>query len=152
MLLARMLNVRNSNRIRLITTSCLICFGEFVEGESVVEVSACSYAFHAECIQRDKLANIGIVHFCWKKCRSAQPEHANVELVPPPPLPKLPQRAFHAGTGFITTDCTIYLGEFVEVESVTEVPTCSHAFHAECIQTWLAYSNHAIPCLIYRVG
>ena len=76
---------------------------------------------------------LGIIHFCWKKCCSAQPEHANVELVPSPPLPKLPQRAFHGGVGFITIDCTICLGEFVEGENVAEVPTCSHAFHADCI-------------------
>ena len=33
---------------------------------------------------------LGIIHFCWKKCHTTQPEHANIQLVPLPPLPKLP--------------------------------------------------------------
>ena len=62
-----------------------------------------------------------------------------------PPLLELPQRAFHVGVGFITTDCLICLGEFMEGESVAKVPTCSHAFHARFIQTWLTHSNHDTP-------
>ncbi|XP_075674933.1 RING-H2 finger protein ATL52-like [Castanea sativa] len=88
---------------------------------------------------------IGIVHFCWRWCHPAQPDqHANntnsnpnLELGPPP---ELPLRPFHAdaGAGFITTECIIYLGDFEEGDRVAEIPACSHAFHAECIQTWLS--------------
>ena len=36
---------------------------------------------------------IGIVHFCWRKCHSAQPDqhaNSNIELGPRPPLSELP--------------------------------------------------------------
>ena len=104
---------------------------------------------------------LGIVHFCWRWCHPAQSDqhannsnsnsNSNLELGPPP---ELPQRPFHAdaGAGFITTECTICLGDFEEGDRVAEIPACSHAFHAECIQTWLSRSNHATPCPICRVG
>ena len=98
---------------------------------------------------------LGIVHFCWKWCHLAQSDqhanNSNLELGPPL---ELPQRPFHAdaGAGFITIECTICLGDFEEGDRVAEIPACSHAFHVECIQTWLSRSNHATPCPICRVG
>nr|XP_023878433.1 RING-H2 finger protein ATL66-like [Quercus suber]POF23160.1 ring-h2 finger protein atl72 [Quercus suber] len=102
---------------------------------------------------------IGTVHFCWRWCHPAQSDqhannsNSNSELDPPPEL-ELPQRPFHADAdaGFINTQCIICLGDFEEGDRVAEIPACSHAFYAECIQTWLSQSNHATPCPICRVG
>ncbi|KAM7254105.1 hypothetical protein ACFE04_031787 [Oxalis oulophora] len=42
------------------------------------------------------------------------------------------------------TDCSVCLGEFQEDENVRLLPKCSHAFHVECIDTWLK-SNSSCP-------
>ncbi|KAI0500791.1 hypothetical protein KFK09_019008 [Dendrobium nobile] len=39
------------------------------------------------------------------------------------------------------TDCSVCLGEFKEEESLRLLPKCSHAFHLQCIDTWL--KSHA---------
>ncbi|PKU84021.1 E3 ubiquitin-protein ligase Os04g0590900 [Dendrobium catenatum] len=42
------------------------------------------------------------------------------------------------------TDCSVCLGEFTEEESLRLLPKCSHAFHLQCIDTWLK-SNSSCP-------
>lgn len=39
------------------------------------------------------------------------------------------------------TDCSVCLGEFKEEDSLRLLPKCSHAFHLQCIDTWL--KSHA---------
>ena len=64
-----------------------------------------------------------------------------------PPMSVLPQRDFHAGEAAM--DYPVYLKEFVEGESLVELPKCLHAFHPTWIETWLT-QNHA-SCPICRL-
>ncbi|XP_076915160.1 RING-H2 finger protein ATL46-like [Bidens hawaiensis] len=41
-------------------------------------------------------------------------------------------------------DCAVCLSEFVESDELRLLPTCSHAFHISCIDTWLQ-SNSTCP-------
>ncbi|KAL8193516.1 hypothetical protein R6Q57_026651 [Mikania cordata] len=41
-------------------------------------------------------------------------------------------------------DCAVCLSEFVESDELRLLPTCSHAFHMNCIDTWLQ-SNSTCP-------
>ncbi|XP_065638288.1 RING-H2 finger protein ATL74 [Quercus suber] len=93
-------------------------------------------------------------HICRSEMKN-QPEleEHNAELPhnhdhqPHAPMPELPQREFHAGEA--TTDCPVCLEELVEGESLVELPTCLHAFHPACIETWLT-RNHA-SCPVCRL-
>ncbi|KAK7829834.1 e3 ubiquitin-protein ligase atl15 [Quercus suber] len=91
-----------------------------------------------------------ILSFIWWKMKNQQePEEHNAELPQDhqPPMPELPQRDFHAGEA--ATDCPVCLEEFVESESLVELPTCLHAFHPACIEAWLT-RNHA-SCPVCRL-
>ncbi|KAK9061724.1 hypothetical protein SSX86_018907 [Deinandra increscens subsp. villosa] len=51
-------------------------------------------------------------------------------------------------------DCAVCLSEFVESDELRLLPTCSHAFHINCIDTWLQ-SNSTCPLCrdtIYNPG
>nr|POF11807.1 ring-h2 finger protein atl54 [Quercus suber] len=85
----------------------------------------------------------------WKMKNQPEPEEHNVELPHDrqPPMSELPQTDFHAGE--VATDCPVCLEEFVEGKSLVKLPTCLHAFHSACIQTWLT-QNHA-SCPVCRL-
>ncbi|KAL6558769.1 hypothetical protein OROMI_019119 [Orobanche minor] len=64
---------------------------------------------------------------------------------------------YEKGEGLIeTSTCSICLSEFQEDESLRLLPKCSHAFHVNCIDTWLgSHVNCPIcraPVLINNVG
>lgn len=44
------------------------------------------------------------------------------------------------------TDCSVCLGEFREEESLRLLPKCSHAFHVQCIDTWLRSHSNCPLC------
>jgi hypothetical protein len=51
------------------------------------------------------------------------------------------------GDGFVhTTDCSVCLGEFHDGESLRLLPKCSHAFHQQCIDTWLKSHSNCPLC------
>lgn len=49
--------------------------------------------------------------------------------------------------GFVDgTDCSVCLAEFNEDESLRLLPRCSHAFHINCIDTWLKSHSNCPLC------
>ena len=93
-----------------------------------------------------------ILSFLWWKIKNQpEPEEHNAELPhdPQPPMPELPQTDFHAGEA--ATDCPVCLEEFVEGESLVKLPTCLHAFHPACIQTWLTRNHTSCPVCRLRI-
>ncbi|CAL4968680.1 unnamed protein product [Urochloa decumbens] len=44
---------------------------------------------------------------------------------------------YRAGGGASSDDCTVCLAEFRDGELVRLLPKCAHAFHVQCIDTWL---------------
>lgn len=51
------------------------------------------------------------------------------------------------GDGLIDgTDCSVCLSEFEENESLRLLPKCSHAFHVQCIDTWLKSHSNCPIC------
>ncbi|KAL2545393.1 E3 ubiquitin-protein ligase [Forsythia ovata] len=44
------------------------------------------------------------------------------------------------------TDCSVCLSEFEENESLRLLPKCSHAFHVQCIDTWLKSHSNCPIC------
>ncbi|KAI5085054.1 hypothetical protein GOP47_0001223 [Adiantum capillus-veneris] len=42
------------------------------------------------------------------------------------------------------TDCSICLGDFLEGHLLRVLPSCRHAFHIQCIDTWLS-NHHSCP-------
>lgn len=44
------------------------------------------------------------------------------------------------------TECSVCLGEFQEDESLRLLPKCSHAFHVQCIDTWLRSRTNCPLC------
>ena len=44
------------------------------------------------------------------------------------------------------TDCSVCLSEFQEDESVRLLPKCGHAFHIQCIDTWLRSHSNCPLC------
>ncbi|ESQ40986.1 hypothetical protein EUTSA_v10015812mg [Eutrema salsugineum] len=54
---------------------------------------------------------------------------------------------FKKGQGIIDgTECSVCLNEFVEDESLRLLPKCSHAFHINCIDTWLLSHKNCPLC------
>ncbi|KAG5045472.1 hypothetical protein AAZX31_06G095500 [Glycine max] len=51
--------------------------------------------------------------------------------------------------GRATLECAVCLNEFEEVETLRFIPNCSHVFHSECIDAWLA--NHS-TCPVCRAN
>ncbi|XP_066388749.1 RING-H2 finger protein ATL16-like [Miscanthus floridulus] len=45
------------------------------------------------------------------------------------------------------SECAVCLGEFAPGERLKQLPTCSHAFHIDCIDTWL---HHNVSCPLCR--
>ena len=50
------------------------------------------------------------------------------------------------GPALHTTDCSVCLGEFHDGESLRLLPKCSHAFHQQCIDTWLKSHSNCPLC------
>ncbi|KAM0874322.1 hypothetical protein ACQ4PT_037484 [Festuca glaucescens] len=46
-------------------------------------------------------------------------------------------RAAGGGDTVATTECPVCLGAVEEGETVRELPSCRHAFHARCVDAWL---------------
>lgn len=54
---------------------------------------------------------------------------------------------YKKGDGLIDgTDCSVCLSEFEENESLRLLPKCSHAFHVQCIDTWLKSHSNCPIC------
>lgn len=54
---------------------------------------------------------------------------------------------YKRGEGLVEgTDCSVCLSEFLEDESVRLLPKCSHAFHIQCIDTWLRSHSNCPLC------
>ncbi|KAL8138739.1 hypothetical protein V2J09_004740 [Rumex salicifolius] len=47
---------------------------------------------------------------------------------------------------FLSTDCSVCLGEFEEGEALRLLPKCSHAFHVSCIDKWLKTHSSCPLC------
>lgn len=54
---------------------------------------------------------------------------------------------YKRGDGLIDgSDCSVCLSEFEEGESIRLLPKCSHAFHVQCIDTWLKSHSNCPLC------
>lgn len=54
---------------------------------------------------------------------------------------------YKKGDGLVEgTDCSVCLSEFQEDEEVRLLPKCSHAFHIQCIDTWLRSHSNCPLC------
>lgn len=54
---------------------------------------------------------------------------------------------YKRGDGLVEgTDCSVCLSEFVEDERLRLLPKCSHAFHVQCIDTWLRRHSNCPLC------
>ncbi|CBI33875.3 unnamed protein product, partial [Vitis vinifera] len=54
---------------------------------------------------------------------------------------------YKKGDGLVEgTDCSVCLSEFEEEESLRLLPKCSHAFHVQCIDTWLKSHSNCPLC------
>ncbi|GMJ06035.1 hypothetical protein HRI_004272700 [Hibiscus trionum] len=54
---------------------------------------------------------------------------------------------YKKGDGLVDgTDCSVCLNEFQDEESLRLLPTCSHAFHLPCIDTWLRSHSNCPLC------
>ncbi|KAK4739797.1 hypothetical protein R3W88_003494 [Solanum pinnatisectum] len=56
-------------------------------------------------------------------------------------------RKYKRGEGLIEgTECSVCLSEFREDETFKILPTCNHAFHVPCIDTWLKSHTNCPMC------
>ncbi|KAF0913778.1 hypothetical protein E2562_024642 [Oryza meyeriana var. granulata] len=62
-------------------------------------------------------------------------------------LPIVKYRARRAGKSSSAQECAVCLSEFVRDERLKLLPSCSHAFHIDCIDTWL---HHNVSCPLCR--
>ncbi|XP_040378285.1 RING-H2 finger protein ATL1-like [Oryza brachyantha] len=62
-------------------------------------------------------------------------------------LPIVKYRARRAGKSPSAQECAVCLSEFVRDERLKLLPSCSHAFHIDCIDTWL---HHNVSCPLCR--
>ncbi|GAB4857844.1 hypothetical protein Ancab_015750 [Ancistrocladus abbreviatus] len=54
---------------------------------------------------------------------------------------------YKKGDGLVdSTDCSVCLGEFQDDETLRLLPKCSHAFHVNCIDTWLKSHSSCPLC------
>uniref|UniRef100_A0ACD5WWC5 Uncharacterized protein n=1 Tax=Avena sativa TaxID=4498 RepID=A0ACD5WWC5_AVESA len=76
------------------------------------------------------------------------PRGVDADLVAALPLVKYYRRAASASSGgAAAAECAVCLSEFVGGERLKMLPTCSHAFHIDCIDTWLF---HNVSCPLCR--
>ncbi|CAN6481353.1 unnamed protein product [Victoria cruziana] len=64
----------------------------------------------------------------------------------------IPTRLVHgSGEGAFNDDCVICLSEFEEGETIRDLPRCGHAFHKDCLDSWLHSNCASAPmCPICR--
>ncbi|PUZ42822.1 hypothetical protein GQ55_9G612600 [Panicum hallii var. hallii] len=60
-------------------------------------------------------------------------------------LPVVKYRRTRAASGAL--ECAVCLAEFAPGERLKQLPSCSHAFHIDCIDTWL---HHNVSCPLCR--
>ncbi|GJN30314.1 hypothetical protein PR202_gb18609 [Eleusine coracana subsp. coracana] len=53
----------------------------------------------------------------------------------------------HARSASAALECAVCLAEFAADERLKQLPTCGHAFHIDCIDTWL---HHNVSCPLCR--
>ncbi|KAL9242687.1 hypothetical protein vseg_016664 [Gypsophila vaccaria] len=62
-------------------------------------------------------------------------------------IKKISMVKYKKGEGLIeSVDCLICLGEFNEGDNLRLLPKCSHAFHVDCIDTWLKSHSNCPLC------
>ncbi|CAM0870762.1 unnamed protein product [Alopecurus aequalis] len=61
-------------------------------------------------------------------------------------IPVVKFTAADAGRVSVSSECAVCLSEFAEKERVRLLPGCSHAFHIDCIDTWLQGSARCPFC------
>ncbi|XP_066388750.1 RING-H2 finger protein ATL1-like [Miscanthus floridulus] len=71
-----------------------------------------------------------------------------LQLIRMLPVVKFTDAACDAGVAprISVSECAVCLSEFVERERVRLLPNCSHAFHIDCIDTWLQDSARCPFC------
>ncbi|WVZ55492.1 hypothetical protein U9M48_006143 [Paspalum notatum var. saurae] len=57
------------------------------------------------------------------------------------------RRARGASAASAALECAVCLAEFAPGERLKQLPSCSHAFHIDCIDTWL---HHNVSCPLCR--
>ncbi|KAG8380970.1 hypothetical protein BUALT_Bualt06G0071800 [Buddleja alternifolia] len=57
---------------------------------------------------------------------------------------RIPVAVYGSGEEVGFTDCAICLDEFLDGEKIRVLPKCSHCYHVNCVDTWLA-SNSSCP-------
>lgn len=62
-------------------------------------------------------------------------------------LPVVKYRRAASGKSASPQECAVCLSEFVRDERLKLLPSCSHAFHIDCIDTWL---HHNVSCPLCR--
>uniref|UniRef100_J3M0W4 RING-type E3 ubiquitin transferase n=1 Tax=Oryza brachyantha TaxID=4533 RepID=J3M0W4_ORYBR len=84
--------------------------------------------------------------------RGQSRSHESWDVSPPSGLDetlinKITVCKYRRGDGFVhSTDCSVCLGEFRDGESLRLLPSCSHAFHQQCIDTWLKSHSNCPLC------
>ncbi|KAK4747854.1 hypothetical protein SAY87_014440 [Trapa incisa] len=67
--------------------------------------------------------------------------------LPPSAISKIALCKYKSDEGLIEgTDCSVCLTEFEEDETLRLLPKCSHAFHVDCIDTWLRSHTNCPNC------
>ncbi|CAL9767542.1 unnamed protein product [Musa acuminata subsp. burmannicoides] len=62
-------------------------------------------------------------------------------------ISKIAVHKYRKGEGSVQgTDCSVCLSEFREDDSLRLLPKCSHAFHVQCIDTWLRSHSNCPLC------
>ncbi|WOL19538.1 hypothetical protein Cni_G28336 [Canna indica] len=62
-------------------------------------------------------------------------------------ISKIAVYKYRRGDGMVQgTDCSVCLSEFREDDSLRLLPKCSHAFHLQCIDTWLRSHSNCPLC------
>ncbi|GKV21874.1 hypothetical protein SLEP1_g31811 [Rubroshorea leprosula] len=62
-------------------------------------------------------------------------------------LPKFTYTKDGGGSAkFVSVECAICLGEFVEGVEIKVLPHCGHGFHVRCIDTWLGSHSSCPSC------
>uniref|UniRef100_A0ACD5WFI3 Uncharacterized protein n=1 Tax=Avena sativa TaxID=4498 RepID=A0ACD5WFI3_AVESA len=75
------------------------------------------------------------------------PRGVDADLVAALPLVNYHRRASSSLAAASAAECAVCLSEFVGGERLKMLPTCSHAFHIDCIDTWLF---HNVSCPLCR--
>ncbi|XP_047084436.1 RING-H2 finger protein ATL16-like [Lolium rigidum] len=73
------------------------------------------------------------------------PRGVDADVVAALPVVKYHRRRRAASSAAL--ECAVCLSEFVEREPLKMLPACSHAFHIDCIDTWLF---HNVSCPLCR--